>query len=116
MQKLFSTLVLAACVVTAYLAWETASESPYVENLSRQVACGEFSGCSVEAAPPHRIERNVFRHRYDWATSLGPAMVECRKDRVWIGGWKCVVDRKAVGMAGQEVGAYPDAVPRGRPK
>ena len=70
----------------------------------------------MEARQPHRVERNVFRHRYDWATSLGPAIVECRKENVRLGPWKCVVDREAVGAAGTEVGAYPDAQKRGMVK
>lgn len=114
MQKISGLVVLAVCLVAAYLGWQTSQESPEVLKASRDAACGPYSGCTVEAEAPHRVERNVFRHRYDWATSLGPAIVECRKAKVWIGPWDCKVERDRKGGAGLEVGAYPDELKRGQ--
>lgn len=115
MDKIGGVILLVACLAAAYLGWDTSRENPAVEIQSKTAACGPLTGCMVEAERPFRVERNAFRHRYDWKTSLGAAIVECRREKVWLGEWKCHVDREAVGAADAEVGQYPDAQKRGQP-
>jgi hypothetical protein len=114
MDKIGGVILLVVCLAAAYLGWDTSRESPEVELKSRTAACGPLTGCTVEADRPFRVERNAFRHRYDWKTSLGAAIVECRREQMWLGEWRCTVDREAVGAADVEVGAFPDSQQRGQ--
>ncbi len=98
--------------VFGLIAWRNSREDPDLEALARQTACGPLSGCIVERKTPLRIERGPFRHRYDFRTSMGTAVVECRRARVLVGPWRCVVERDRVGAPAEAPGRYPADVER----
>lgn len=112
LDRLVGMAFTAALLAAGVLAFLTAQENPSVQELSRQTACGPGSSCVVEGPVPHHVDRNPFRHRYEWASSTGPVVVDCRRALLWLGDWECGVDRRVVGSAGGEVGNYPDAVKR----
>ncbi len=94
------------------LAWRNSRANPELEAVARETACGPRSGCVLERTTPLRIERGPFRHRYDFRTSLGTAVVECRRAQVLVGPWRCGVEREKVGAPAEAPGRYPADVER----
>ncbi len=114
MGKLAGWILPLTLLAVALLAWRSAQPSPEVTRLARDAACGPRSGCVVERADPLRIERGPTRHRYDWDTSLGTAVVECRRALVLAGPWSCFVERERLGVPQEAPNGYPADLRRGQ--
>ncbi|RMG93656.1 MAG: hypothetical protein D6705_17885 [Deltaproteobacteria bacterium] len=105
------TLPVAALVLVG-LGVRNRRPDPDLEAHARETACGPRSGCVVERPTPLRIERGPFRHRYDFRTSLGTAVVECRREHLLVGPWRCGVEREKVGAPAEAPGRYPADIER----
>ena len=112
--KLAGWILPLALLAAGALAWRGARPNPEVLRLARDAACGPRSGCVVERADPLRIERGPTRHRYDWDTSLGTAVVECRRAYVLLGAWSCTVERERLGVPQDAPSGYPTDLRRGQ--
>lgn len=89
MKKWVGWVLLAASLYVTYEGWRNSRPQPETQIASRAAACDGREGCAVEGEQPRSIRTDFFGRDYEWKTTKGDVMVQCRRPYVFWGAWSC---------------------------
>jgi hypothetical protein len=93
--KKASAYVLAAvCLFITYQGYENSRLRPNTHDLSIQAA-ERIS--AVDESRPREQRTDPVRRRYEWHTSIGPVVVTCQREFVFLGDWSCTAVQGSLG-------------------
>lgn len=90
-------VLLAASLVVAYQGMQNVRQDPAREAAARTVACDLDAGCVLQGDRPSKIKTDVFQHRYEFGSSIGPLHVVCRREYIFFGPWSCQPKKGPIG-------------------
>ena len=81
--------LLVLSLLVALGGYRNSRNEPGTEELARGVACSVGDDCKRTHERPSVVRTDYARRRYEWATSLGPVHVVCKRSLWFIGNWSC---------------------------
>jgi hypothetical protein len=87
-RSLVAYVVLAACIFVSYQGYENARGGEETEDLARRHACDVEPTCVLKSERASQ-KSDMFRRRYEWQTTVGPVLVTCRREHMFLGAWSC---------------------------
>jgi hypothetical protein len=80
-------LVLSLLITLA--GYRNSRAEPETEEQARGLVCSGVKDCVKSSELPHTVRTDYVRRRYEWATTVGPIHVVCRRVLYLIGNWSC---------------------------
>lgn len=90
-------ILLALSLLVAVGGYRNQRPEQETEDMSKLAACDVGEPCKVDAQRPFKIRTDVISRRYEWATSVGPVTVTCKRKLVLAGDWQCAPARGPMG-------------------
>lgn len=97
MKQLLSYVLFAGSFVIAYQGYVNSRLEPETEELARREATSLDSKCLVQGDEPREQRSSPLSRRYEWSTTIGPVLVECKREFVFFGAWACSAERGGFG-------------------
>ena len=89
MRQFIGAFFLIAGLYLSYQGSVNSRPGPVTEGLARDAACDAEQGCKL-ASPRPRVTMGRFTGRvYEWNTTAGPRTVECQREYLFAGHWRC---------------------------
>lgn len=96
MKKWVGWVLLVLSLYVTYEGWRNSQPEAFTEVQARAIACEGREGCTVESAKPVKLRTDFLGREYEWKTSAGPVAVECRRDYLFQGAWRCTAREGAL--------------------
>jgi hypothetical protein len=93
MKKWVGYVLLAIAVVVAYQGYVNAQNGPLTQDLARSGACDVDSQCVLKGDDPQVVRTDVFQRRYEWRSTVGPIVSQCRRSLIFLGSWSCASEK-----------------------
>jgi hypothetical protein len=90
-------ILLALSLLVAVGGYRNQRPEQETEDMSKLAACDVGEPCTIDAKRPFKIRTDVMSRRYEWATSVGPVTVACKRRFLLAGNWQCVPTRGPMG-------------------
>lgn len=82
-------ILLALSLSIALAGYRNSRNEPETEELARGVVCSVAKDCVKASERPNTVRTDYVRRRYEWATSIGPVHVVCKRKLWLVGNWTC---------------------------
>ena len=89
-------ILLVLSLLIALAGYRNSRNEPETEELARGVVCSVAQDCKKASERPHTVRTDYVRRRYEWATSVGPVHVVCKRHLWLIGNWTCEAKQGAL--------------------
>lgn len=92
-KRVGSYALLAVCAFLTYQSYENSRQRPETEELAKRIACDVDSQCILQSDRARFTRTDPIRRRYQFQSSVGPLLVTCKREMLWLGAWGCTSEK-----------------------